>query len=85
MEGDRPKPVAPGVVESIMELADETGMICLDPSVRPGQSVRIVTGAFAGLVGKMLKLDVQDRVKVLLDLLGSKVSVSVDREGLVPA
>jgi transcription antitermination factor NusG len=85
MEGDRPKPVAPGVVEAIIAMADETGMICLDAAILPGQVVRISAGPFAGLVGKMLKLDVQDRVKVLLDLMGSKVSVSVARDELVPA
>jgi len=85
MEGDRPKPVVPGVVESLQELADETGLLCLDPAMLPGQAVRVAAGPFAGLVGKMLMLDVQDRVKVLLDLMGSKISVSVAREDLVPA
>jgi transcription antitermination factor NusG len=85
MEGDRPKAVAPGVVEAIIAATDASGLLSLDVSILPGQSVRIVTGAFNGLVGKLIKLDDNGRVQVLLDLLGSKVIASTTREGLVPA
>ena len=85
MEGDRPKAVAPGVVESIVACSDASGFLALDPAIVPGQAVRIATGPFAGLVGSLLKLDDNGRVKVLLDFLGSEIIASATREGLVPA
>lgn len=85
MEGDHPKAVAPGVVEAIVALTDASGLLALDPAVLPGQSVRIASGPFAGFVGTLLKLDDSGRVNVLLDLLGSKVIASADREAVVRA
>ena len=85
MEGDQPKAVAPGVVEAVVASTDASGLLSLDPAVVPGQSVRVATGPFAGLVGTLLKLDDNGRVSVLLDLLGSKIIASAAREGLVPA
>lgn len=85
MEGDSPKPVAPGVVEAIMAATDPSGFVTLDPTLKPGQSVRIVHGPFADLVGKLISLEDNDRVQILIDLLGAKVLATSRRQELVPA
>jgi transcription elongation factor/antiterminator RfaH len=87
MQGDLPKPVPSGVVEALLAIADRDGLLALDPSLRPGQSVRVVTGPFTGLAGKLVTLDERQRVQVLIDILGNPtpVAVEVSRIGLVPA
>ncbi len=85
MDGDRPRTVPPGVVESLLAIADEMGVVHLDATMRAGQAVRITTGAFAGLVGKLAAVDGNGRVKVLLDVLGKQVTASGTNLGLVHA
>ena len=87
MEGERPKPVPPGVVESMMSTADPAGLISAVPRLSLGDTVRIVRGPLSGLVGELAALDEGQRVKVLLDILGKDTLVAIDaaRVGLVPA
>ncbi|MEX0852708.1 MAG: transcriptional activator RfaH [Bauldia sp.] len=85
MEGDQPMPVAPGVVEALLALADSSGLLSLERRLEPGQRVRIVTGPLAGLVGQLAALDERGRVKVLLDVLGTRVPVLTSGARLVPA
>jgi transcription elongation factor/antiterminator RfaH len=87
MEGELPKPVPPGVIDEMQAIADPAGLLALDPRLAPGQQVRIVTGPFTGLVGKLLTLDDNQRVDVLLNILGTptRVAVAARGVGLVPA
>ncbi len=85
MEGERPKPVRPGVVETLLAAADAAGLIGRPPELRIGAAVRLQTGPLAGLVGELLTLDENGRVSVLMSLLGSPTIVRSTRLGLVPA
>ena len=87
MEGDLPKPVPFGVVEAMMATASQAGLISVTPQLSVGDTVRVVRGPFSGLVGKLAALDDNQRVKVLLDILGKGTLVAIDTAGvgLVPA
>jgi transcriptional antiterminator RfaH len=85
MEGDLPRPVPRGVVEGLGAIADAHGIVRLDSTILPGDTVRITTGAFAGLVGKLASLDANGRVSVLLDVLGKEVVATGTNVGFVPA
>jgi transcriptional antiterminator RfaH len=85
MDGEIPRAVPPGVVEVLLDVSNEAGVVGLGPTLRPGQLVRIANGPFAGLVGKLSSLDDNGRVRVLLDVLGKEVAVTAARVGLVPA
>jgi transcriptional antiterminator RfaH len=85
MEGERPKPVRSEIVAELMAAADASGVISTAPEVRPGSRVRFATGPFAGLVGTLLALDDDGRVRVLLEVLGSEVPVRAAGIGLVSA
>lgn len=87
MEGDRPKPVPAGVVEDILATANSSGLVSSLPRLLVGDSVRVVSGPLVGLVGKLSALDDNQRVKVLLDILGKETLVAIDasRVSLVPA
>jgi transcription elongation factor/antiterminator RfaH len=79
-----PVPIPKGVVETLLERTDGS-VIRLDPGLAPGQRIRLMSGPFADLVGKVVRLDDADRVRVLLDLMGTAVAVSVRRSTVAPA
>jgi len=78
--GNAPAPVPGGVVEALKYREDENGFFVMDarPRFAPGDSVRIVDGAFANCLGRFEGLRDGERVAVLLDLLGRKVRVVLD-------
>ncbi len=85
MQGDTPQPVPVGVVENLLDLLDEEGMVRLDRNLREGQTVRVVAGAFANAIGVLERLDANGRVRVLLDIMNGKVPAHLDRLALEAA
>jgi transcriptional antiterminator RfaH len=55
-----------------------------DHDLHEGQSVKVVAGPFAELVGRLEHLDDKGRVSVLLSLLGGTVRVALQRRFLEP-
>jgi transcription elongation factor/antiterminator RfaH len=85
VSGDgRPVPVPVGVVESLIERS-EANLMRLDSGLVKGQAVKILSGPFADFVGTLNRLDATGRVKVLLEMMGTAVSVSLHRSVLAPA
>jgi len=80
----RPVPVPQGVVESLIAHSDGA-LTSLDDGLIKGQSVRIVSGPFANLVGTLDRLDAAGRTRVLLDIMGTAVPVAIRRQALAPA
>jgi transcription antitermination factor NusG len=78
---DRPTPAPHGVVEALIEAADERGVLT-GPPLQAGQRVRIIAGAFADKLAVIERLDDAGRVRVLLDIIERQVAVSVTRDFL---
>lgn len=78
-QGDRPAAVPAGVVEALQARADGTGAVPLDVLAvfERGQRLEITEGPFAGLVGRYDSLTADQRVILLLELLGRSVEVAV--------
>ena len=86
MQGDAPAPAPRGVIEALRDACDENGILrLLCDELKPGQSVRILTGAFADFVGEIDRLDDAGRVRVLLDIMGGGVPVMLPKDNVVPA
>ena len=85
MAGDMPAVVPNGVVDSLMAMQDKSGIVSFASNLTIGQSVRLLAGPFAEMIGRLYWLDDAGRVEVLLDLLGSQVRVRASAEVLVPA
>jgi transcription elongation factor/antiterminator RfaH len=81
----RPTPVPAGIVEALIERTDEHNLTVWDTELVKGQSVRILTGPFADFVGTLNQLDDNGRVRVLLDMMGSKIPLVLHRSALLPA
>jgi transcriptional antiterminator RfaH len=87
---DGPAIVNPAVVAAIKAKEDSEGYISLGREDRQekfikGQPVKTLEGPFAGLSMIYEGMSVQDRVKVLADILGRQVQIVVSESKLVAA
>jgi transcription elongation factor/antiterminator RfaH len=80
----RPVPVPMGIVEALIERSEDN-LTRLDAGLVKGQEVRILYGPFADFVGTLERLDAAGRVRVLLELMGTAVPVTLHRSALAPA
>jgi transcriptional antiterminator RfaH len=86
MAGERPQPVPHGVVEALIALTDGQGVLRLDEGGRlvVGQKARILAGPFAERIGLLQRLDGNGRVRLLLDIMGGRIEVTLPSAALVP-
>jgi transcriptional antiterminator RfaH len=85
MCGGDPQPVPHGLVEGLIQAADQEGTVHFDFHLRPGQLIKVGAGPFADLIGRLEILDDKGRVNVLLEMLGGTVRVSLPRLLVQPA
>lgn len=85
MQGDRPSPVPVGIVEALIEACDGDGLLHWMCELVPGQSVRVLSGPFAELMGELEHMTDAGRVRVLLNIMGGRTPVMLPRENVVPA
>jgi len=85
MQGDKPAAAPPGMIEALLDCCNPDGILEWQPELVPGQRVRVSAGPFADLVGELERLDASGRVRVLLNIMGSKVPTSLARSDVVPA
>jgi transcriptional antiterminator RfaH len=85
--GDAPAPVPTDVVDKLRNREDERGLIRLDhrPRFAPGDAVRVVDGVFSTCFGLFEGMADNERVAILLDLLGRKVRVTLSGDSVVAA
>src|SRR5262249_32042352 len=77
----RPVPVPDGIVQTLIERS-EGDWTRLDDGLSKGQQVRILSGPFADFIGTLERLDTAGRVKVLLEMMGTAVPVTLHRSAL---
>ena len=85
--GDKPVPVASGLVEEIQEqerchLFDENAQVA---HLRIGDLVRVINGPFADQIGKFCTVGDHERISILLELLGREVKTSLSAEAIAAA
>lgn len=81
MGGEFPTPTPRGVVESLLAHADARGACRFDRDLVEGQRVKVLVGPFADAVGSLVRLGANERVRVLLDIMGG-VPVALERSAL---
>ena len=80
-----PVPIRSGVVETLVASCDVKGVLAFqDSSLKPGDSVRLVSGPFAGAFGALQSLDASGRVRLLLEIMNGSVSVTADAGAVAP-
>lgn len=84
MQGAGPAAVPVGIIEQLQARCDMRGVLDLNTKLKPGQAVRILSGALADFVGELERQDTNDCVRVLLTFLGKPTSVVLRRTNVVP-
>jgi len=74
------------VVNELIEREDVSGVhrLSLGPLFKPGSIVRVIEGALAGLEGIFERGDANDRVVVLLKLLGCETRIRLPAASVMP-
>ena len=85
MQGDRPTPAPAGIVEALIDACDANNVLRWQAELKPGQSVRVLAGPFADLVGQLDWMTDSGRLRVLLDIMGGSTPVFLPRENVAPA
>jgi transcriptional antiterminator RfaH len=76
----RPALLNEPAIEAIRRQEDDDGLVVFSPTkgLAAGDTVRIMDGAFAETLGLVEHITDEQRVTLLLDMLGRKVRVAVD-------
>lgn len=76
--GETPAALPDGFVEELMAREDSNGSVMTaPPKFKLGDQVRILDGALADQVGHIEQMADEDRIFLLLDMLGREVRISV--------
>lgn len=85
---DAPQAIDTGIVEGLMRRMDADGFVKLAPAGQrfaAGDKVRVLGGAFEECLGLFEGITDEQRVTILLDLLGRKVRVTIGSELIAAA
>jgi transcriptional antiterminator RfaH len=82
-----PTPLNDDVVDALKQREDDAGFISLERRVcySPGDTVRVLEGAFSDSLAMVEGVNDRERVAILLDFLGRKVRVLVGADLIVAA
>lgn len=85
-QGEAPLAVPTGIVEGLIQRQDEQGFVRLaaPAGLKVGDKVRVLGGAFEEALGLLESMTDEQRVTILLDMLGRKVRVTLD-SGMIAA
>jgi transcriptional antiterminator RfaH len=85
--GGQPAPLPGGVVDALQNQEDADGHLKFvrQNALKPGDSVVVLSGPFARRLGLCDGVSDNERVAILLDLLGRKVRVQLDAEVVAAA
>ena len=79
---DNYKPLPLNFISSLMLRCDEKGKILPPKTLNAGDSVEVLNGPFANFVATVEKIDAQQRVWILMELMGRGTRVKVQQEQL---
>jgi transcription antitermination factor NusG len=85
MGADRPAAAPVGLVETLQERADARGCLAAPPAYALGDRVRLLSGPLADLVGELDRFEGSARVRILVELVGGVVPVTVGNDEVVLA
>ena len=81
-QGETPLPVPDGVVEELRAFENAQGLLNMDqgPRYRPGDNVEFVAGPLLEQEGVFCGLASEERIIVLLNLMGRQIKIKAPRE-----
>ena len=79
-----PTPVPPTIMEQLFARCDATGVFQQSATLVAGDAAKITQGPFAGAIAKIIEIDPNQRVHLLLDFMGQTSTVTIDAAGVAP-
>lgn len=80
--GADPAAVPNALVDALKARCDSSGLLQPLAEIAPGDEVRVTSGPFADFVAQVEAISPDQRVFLLIDLMGQKTRISVPREGV---
>ena len=78
------KPIPTGFVDNLMKRYDSSGKLIPIIKMNKGDKVKILEGPFANLIATIEKYETEQRIWVLMDLLGRKTKIQTPSNALQP-
>jgi transcriptional antiterminator RfaH len=79
-----PSPVPSDFVAGLIKRCDDAGFLQADCDLQIGDTVQISQGPFASFLATIDAMDADERVWILLDLLGQKSRIRISKSNLNP-
>ena len=80
--GGAPAPVPDLLIQGLMERCDASGSLVPETRFAAGEAVQVIGGPFADFVARVEMMAPQQRVWVLLDIMGRETRVAIDADKL---
>ena len=81
--GDQPSPIPLDLISGLMERCNSVGKLLPPNQLNKGDAVQLLTGPFANYIAKVETIDAEQRVWVLMELMGRVTRISVDPNQLL--
>lgn len=78
-----PAPVPSALVTGLMMRCDGDGYLCPPEDLKPGDAVRITAGPFAEMISTIEAIDAQERVALLIEIMGRATRVKLPKRDVV--
>ena len=79
-----PTPVPPTIMEQLFVRCDATGVFQQSATLVAGDDAKITQGPFADAIAKIIEIDPNQRVHLLLDFMGQTSTLTIDAAGVAP-
>lgn len=73
----KPKPLPEEFMSGLMARCDTVGVVTAPPDLEIGDTIRVLSGPFAEAVARIEQFTDDERLQILMDLMGQKTRVSV--------
>ena len=82
--GTAPSVVPDAIIGALMARCNETGIIQDAGALAAGDRAQVMRGPFSGFVATIADVEANDRIYILLDIMGQSTTVSIDAAALTP-
>ena len=80
--GDQPNPIPFGLISGLMARCSSGGKLLPPNQLNKGDAVELLTGPFENYIAKVETIDADQRVWVLMELMGRATRISVETNQL---
>ena len=81
--GGQPNPIPLDLISGLMARCNSVGKLLPPNQVNKGDAVQLLTGPFANYIAKVETIDANQRIWVLMELMGRVTRISVDPNQLL--